>query len=121
MGRYKLDVWPTVKEARDAVVRARRTPCTPPRMCGDVEVHENPAPDWVWELCDLIAKHVGATAELDGGFAIMSECVAWCEAGDAPVRSFQVEALVENWIGPRVPMLREFLDNARKLDGRHKL
>ena len=101
----------TPQKARDLIVRAWRKPRTTPRP-DDPTCFEDNAPDWVWKLAAQVTECT--TLEVDGGFGLLGELVAWCAEGEAETRSTQIQTLIEAWVGPRVPMLRAFLDAARK-------
>lgn len=101
----------TPQKARDLIVRAWRKPRITPRP-DDPTCFEDNAPDWVWKLADAVTACT--TLEVDGGFGLLGELVAWCAEGEAETRSTQVQTLITAWVGPRVPMLRAFLDTARK-------
>jgi hypothetical protein len=105
--------------AYQRVVMAWRVARETPRIIesafhGDppLKVFEDPAPDWCWKLAAAVRDHAGA--EPDGGEELMLQLLRWCEEGDAEVRSAQLRTLVEIWVGPRPPMLRAFLQAARK-------
>lgn len=101
----------TPEKARDLIVRAWRKPRDTPRP-DDPTCFEDNAPDWVWKLADAVTACT--TLEVDGGFGLLGELVAWCAEGEAETRSTRVQTLITAWVGPRVPMLRAFLDVARK-------
>jgi hypothetical protein len=103
-------------EAAQRVVKLYRAPRATPRPeFKSFDCFEDPAPQHLSALAYEIAKHTGN--EPDHGFAIIAEALAWCAAGDSLRRAVQLMGFVGTWIGPRVPMLRLFLDNARKTRG----
>lgn len=78
-------------------------------------VWEDPAPEWACRLGREVCEHIGS--EPDHGEGLLLKLLRWCDEGDPEARSAQVVGLVQNWIGPRVLMLRQFLANARKTGG----
>lgn len=78
-------------------------------------VWEDNAPEWACLLGREVVEHIGS--EPDHGEGLLLELLRWCDLGDQEQRSVQIRSLVEHWIGPRVPMLRQFLTNARKTGG----
>jgi hypothetical protein len=75
-------------------------------------VWEDPAPDWVWQLCEGILEH--CAQEPDAGRLLLEEALAWCEAGPrAPARAAGLLGLLKVPAGiPPLGGLRAFLGRA---------
>lgn len=91
-----------------AVVARYRRRRTSPRPDAP-DLWEDPAPDWVWQLCEAILEH--CEREPDAGRALLEEALAWCEAGpQASARSAGLVGLLSVPSGiPPLGGLRAFL------------